>query len=150
VSADEVVVDASLALKWIEREPYSDEASELLKNWQKQRRRLTAPALFAYEATNALAKRVKRGQLSLEVAKERLAFLLENGPALENDIALNLRALEIMERFSLPSAYDAHYLALAESRQCECWTADERLWNTVKHVLRWAHWVGQRASTTME
>ena len=58
MSADEVVVDASLALKWVEREPYSDEASELLESWQKQRRRLTAPALFAYEATNALAKRV--------------------------------------------------------------------------------------------
>ncbi len=145
MSADEVVVDASLALKWIEREPYSDEASELLEKWQKQRRRLTAPALFAYEATNALAKRVKRGQLSLEIAKERLAFLLENGPALENDVAVNLRALEIMERFSLPSAYDAHYLALAESRQCECWTADERLWNTVRNELPWVRWVGQHA-----
>jgi len=101
VSADEVVVDASLALKWVEREPYSDEASELLESWQKQRRRLTAPALFAYEATNALAKRVKRGQLTVEVAKERLASLLENGPALEHDVAVNLRALEIMHRFSL-------------------------------------------------
>jgi predicted nucleic acid-binding protein len=49
VSADEIVVDASLALKWVEREPYSDEASKLLENWQKQRRRLTAPVLFAYE-----------------------------------------------------------------------------------------------------
>jgi predicted nucleic acid-binding protein len=93
----------------------SDEASELLENWRKHRRRLTAPALFAYGVTNALAKRVKRGQLT---AKERFASLLENGPALENDVALNLRALEIMERFSLPSAYDAHYVALAESRQC--------------------------------
>ena len=45
-------------------------------------------------------------------------------------------------------AYDAHYLALAESRQCECWTADERLWNTVKKDLPWVHWVGQHASTT--
>ncbi len=143
MSADEVVVDASLALKWVEQEPYSTEASALLENWQKQRRRLTAPALFAYEATNALAKRVKRGQLTLEVAKERLASLLENGPALEHDVDVNIRALEIMERFSLPSAYDAHYLALAESRQCECWTADERLWNTVKNALPWVHWVGQ-------
>jgi predicted nucleic acid-binding protein len=125
VSADEVVVDASLALKWVEREPYSDEASQLLDNWQKERRRLTAPALFAYEATNALGKRVKRGQLTAGVAKERLALLLENGPALEHDVALNLRALEIMQQFSLPSAYDAHYLALAESGGCECWTADE-------------------------
>lgn len=143
MSADEVVVDASLALKWVEREPYSDEASQLLDNWQKERRRLTAPALFAYEATNALGKRVKRGQLTAGVAKERLALLLENGPALEHDVALNLRALEIMQQFSLPSAYDAHYLALAESRGCECWTADERLWNTVKRELSWVRWIGE-------
>ena len=82
-------------------EPYSDEASALLENWQKQRRRLTPPALFAYEATNALAKRVKNSQLALEVAKGWLA-----------------------------------------SVQCECWTADERLWNTVKNELPW---VGQHA-----
>lgn len=137
MSADEVVVDASLALKWVEREPYSDQASELLQSWHKERRRLTAPTLFAYEATNAL--------LTVEIAKERLASLLENGPALEHDVALNLRALEIMQQFSLPSAYDAHYLALAEFRQCECWTADERLWNTVKSRLPWVRWIGQHA-----
>lgn len=116
-----------------------------MQSWHKERRRLTAPTLFAYEATNALAKRVKRGQLTVEIAKERLASLLENGPALEHDVALNLRALEIMQQFSLPSAYDAHYLALAEFRQCECWTADERLWNTVKSRLPWVRWIGQHA-----
>lgn len=148
MSADEVVVDASLALKWIEQEPYSAEASALLENWRLRHCRLLAPALFAYEATNAIAKRVKRAQLTLEAAKQRLAALLENGPALEQDPGINLRALEIMERFALPSAYDAHYLALAETRQCECWTADERLWNTVKKELSWVHWIGQHAATT--
>ena len=148
MSADEVVVDASLALKWIEQEPYSAEASALLENWRLRHCRLLAPALFAYEATNAIAKRVKRAQLTLEAAKQRLAALLENGPALEQDPGINLRALEIMERFALPSAYDAHYLALAETRQCECWTADERLWNTVKKELSWVHWIGRHAATT--
>jgi predicted nucleic acid-binding protein len=142
VSADEVVVDASLALKWVEEEPYSSDASALLQDWQQRRLRMLAPALFAYEATNALAKRVKRRQLTLELAKERLTALLENGPSLEHDVTINLKALEIMERFALPSAYDAHYLALAEARQCECWTADERLWNTVKRDLPWVHWIG--------
>lgn len=143
MSADEVVVDASLALKWIEEEQYSIEAWALLQDWRHRRMRMLAPALFAYEATNAIAKRVKRLQLTLAVAKERLAALLENGPVLQQDASVNLRALEIMKRFSLPSAYDAHYLALAEARQCECWTADERLWNTVKHQLSWVRWVGE-------
>lgn len=146
MSADEVVVDASLALKWVEEEPYSAEASVLLKDWQHRRLRMLAPALFAYEATNAIAKRVKRRQLTLALAKQRLSALLENGPRLEHDTAVNIRALEMMDRFSLPSAYDAHYLALAESRGCECWTADERLWNTVKKDLPWVHWIGQHSA----
>jgi predicted nucleic acid-binding protein len=74
VSADEVVVDASLALKWVEREPYSDEASELLESWQKQRRRLTAPALFAYEATNALAKRFSNSEASRSLATSTVSW----------------------------------------------------------------------------
>lgn len=58
VSADEVVVDASLALKWVEEEPYSIEAWALPQDWRHRRVRMLAPALFAYEATNAIAKRV--------------------------------------------------------------------------------------------
>jgi predicted nucleic acid-binding protein len=54
-----------------------------------------------------------------------------------------------MERFSLPSAYDAHYLALAESRQCECWTADERLWNPVRRKPPWVRWLGQEAGAAI-
>ncbi len=64
MSADEVVVDASLALKWVEDEPYSPEALALLQRWHGQRRRLLAPALFAFEATNAFAKRMKRRELN--------------------------------------------------------------------------------------
>lgn len=118
MSLCEIVVGASLALKLVEREPYSDEASRVFQNRLKQRRRNRA-RFVAYDAINGLVKRLKRRQPTAEVAKERLASLLENGPALENDVALNLGALEMMERFSVPSAYDAHYLALAESRQCE-------------------------------
>jgi predicted nucleic acid-binding protein len=47
-----------------------------------------------------------------------------------------------MERFRMPAAYDAHYLALAQWLRCECWTADGRLWNTVKSEFAWVRWVG--------
>ncbi|MGH9783045.1 MAG: type II toxin-antitoxin system VapC family toxin, partial [Terriglobia bacterium] len=54
------------------------------------------------------------------------------------------RALELTERFNFQAAYDAHYLALAEAHRCECWTADERLWNRVKGEFAWVRWVGER------
>ncbi len=142
MSAAEVVVDASLALKWVVEEPYSAEARTLLEDWRTRRRRLLAPTLFLYEVANALARRMQRRQFTLEQAKERLRFFLESGPLLRQIGALHARALELVERFGLPTAYDAHYLALAESQRCECWTADERLWNAVKAELPWLRWIG--------
>jgi predicted nucleic acid-binding protein len=143
VSADDVVVDASLALKWTIEEPYSAEARALLANWHNNQRRLLAPALFLYEVSNVLAKRMRRGQLVLEQAKERLRFLVDNGPLLRQAAETHFRALEFAVQLRLPSAYDARYLALAEFQRCECWTADERLWNSVKKELAWVRWIGE-------
>lgn len=138
----ELVVDASLALKWVVEEPYSAEAKALLEHWRSHRKRLIAPALFLYEVTNVIAKRIQRGQLTLEQGREKLQFFLEAGPTLRQLGNLHLRALALMKQFRMTAAYDAHYLALAEWRRCECWTADERLWNTVKSELAWVRWIG--------
>jgi hypothetical protein len=40
---------------------------------------------------------------------------------------------------SLPAAYDAHYLALAERVGAEFWTTDRRLANKVREALPWVH-----------
>jgi predicted nucleic acid-binding protein len=125
-------------------EPYSTEAGSLLTEWGNHRRKLLDPALFLYEVANALANRIQRREFTLEQAKERLRFFLESGPLLKQIGAVHPRALELMERFHLPTAYDAHYLALAESQRCECWTADKRLWNTVNNELGWVRWIGER------
>lgn len=56
-------------------------------------------------------------------------------------------ALRLAQEFNRPRAYDTAYLALAELRRCEFWTADERLYNSVRDRLDWVHWVGDsRAS----
>lgn len=53
-------------------------------------------------------------------------------------------ALALANQFNLSATYDAHYLALAERKGCEYWTADERLWNVVKTQLPWVRWLGER------
>lgn len=141
--SDDIVVDASLALKWVLDEPYTVEANDLLENWREHRHKLLAPALFLYEIANALTKRTQRKQLTLAQGQQRLGFFLESGSLLQQIGAVHTRALELADRFRLPTAYDAHYLALAEFQQCEFWTADERLWNSVKRELRWVHWLGE-------
>jgi len=109
----------------------------------QQRNKLLAPVLFLCEVANALTKRIQRHQLTLARAKERLGFFPESGPLLQQIGAVHPRALELADRFRLPTAYNAHYLALAEFQRCEFWTADERLWNSVKRELHWVHWLGE-------
>lgn len=138
-----VVVDASLVLKWVLEERYTAEAFALLEEWQKRDVRPVAPGLLAFEVANALYKRLGRRELTIDVAKGRLDDLLTMGPDLEDDRSIHTRALDLAYGFGRPTAYDAHYLALAERQGCECWTGDERLWNAVKGRLGWVRWVGE-------
>lgn len=143
-----VVVDASLAVKWVLEEPYTAEAVGLLAVWEEREVDILVPALLPYEVSNALFKRVRRGELTVEEAKEGLEAVLAALPApAEPWCTLYARALEVAHRFGRSASYDAHYLALAELEGCELWTADERLWNTVKGELSWVRWVGELASS---
>ena len=45
------------------------------------------------------------------------------------------RALEIAEQHDLPTAYDAHYMALAERLRCVLWTDDQRLLRALRGNL---------------
>src|SRR5262249_40857045 len=142
----QVVVDASLGLKWLVEEEHTPEAWRLLDNWRTEGTDLLAPSLFYYEIANALAKRLRRGEFTLGQTVGRIRLMAEAGPTLWSDIAIHLRAIELVHRFGFSSAYDAHYLALAEAQGCELWTADQRLWNSVKHELSWVHCIGEAVS----
>jgi len=143
LNAQQVVSDASLALKWIVDEEYTAEAWKLLISWRTQRKEILTPSLFFYEVTNALTKRLRRGELTLDQTIARIQLFAVDGPTLWSDFAIHTRAVELVHRFGFSSAYDSHYLALAESHDCELWTADQRLWNTVKRELAWVRWVGE-------
>ncbi|HLX36262.1 MAG TPA: type II toxin-antitoxin system VapC family toxin [Candidatus Binataceae bacterium] len=143
MSSDQVVVDASIGLKWAVDEPFSYQARLLLGKWEAALQQMIAPTLFFFEITNALSKRVRNGQLTISDASERLQYLLAVGPVVLPSDATHRPALEMAARFRMTAAYDAHYLALAESHRCEFWTADERLWNSVKRELNWVRWIGE-------
>jgi len=136
-----VVVDASIAIKWVVKMSDSSIAKALLADWTNKSITLLAPTLFAYEVCNALYKYVRAGQMSYEDAEDGLRQVIF--PAVElassEGTVLNMRALRLAHQFNLPATYDAHYLALAERESCECWTSDTRLWKTVQDKLDWVH-----------
>ena len=64
-----VVMDASLAFKWIVSDPYSAAATAKLEEWVGSRTRLLAPGLMPLEVANALHKRVLPAGLNAEQAE---------------------------------------------------------------------------------
>jgi len=147
--SDVVVVDTSIAVKWVVTEPDTPVALALVAEWNRNGVDLVAPALFASEITNVLYKRVRKGELTVAEAGVRLRQVFLAVPALDFspdpavNLALSMRALELARQHGLPATYDAHYLALAEREGCEYWTADERLWNAVRAPLPWVRWLGE-------
>ncbi|HEX6110014.1 MAG TPA: type II toxin-antitoxin system VapC family toxin [Ktedonobacteraceae bacterium] len=137
-----VVVDASLALKWVLAEPDSNTAVILLNKWTDKGISVIAPALFTYEVTNILYRQVVAGKLTYEEAKQGLIDLFSIGVLLKFSLYedISIQAMEFDHQLKLPATYDAHYLALALDENCECWTADKRLWNIVKGKFSWVRW----------
>ena len=127
-----VVVDASFAVKWGIPESSSDEALTLAESWGEEGVRVLAPCLILAEVTNAVYKRVVRGEVELETALSALDVILGFGIELEERAGFPARAVELACEFGLKTTYDCHYLAVAEYHDCELWTADRRFYNSVK------------------
>jgi len=112
-----IVVDASVALKWILDEPDSVAASEL------RNEELIAPASWLIEAANALWRRNRIGDISLAHARALLSELAE-APVASAAIAPVLpTALNLAMRLRHP-VYDCLYLALAIAGETHVVTAD--------------------------
>lgn len=134
-----VVVDASIAIKWVLQEPGSDIAQALLDEWIDKGTVILAPGLLAYEITNSLYRKARTGEITFDRARLGIRKILLTGIELDfsEEPNLNIKAMELADRFDQPAAYDSHYLALAEREGCELWTADGRMGRAVKGKLDW-------------
>ncbi len=121
-----VVVDASVALRWVIEEDGTDEALALWDRWQAAGERLIAPPIFRAEVANTLRQFVRRSVVTASEADDLLDTLLEI-VAMEEPPSLYARALRMAHELDLGAVYDALYLALAERQSCEIWTADRKL-----------------------
>ncbi len=120
-----VVVDTSIVIKWIIEESDSDTAFALLTRWFTEGVVILAPILLAYEITNVLYQRIRKGNIQVDEAEQLLTYVLLQALKLDTsyDYALSVRATQLAHQFSLQATYDAYYLALAERENCEYWTA---------------------------
>ena len=134
--AQEVCVDASVAIKVVVTEPDSDKADALFDAWANEGRQLIAPTFFEVETDSILRQKVAlRHELTREQAEAALAKLHTLPIQPIAMLGQRQRAWEIAAAYDFATVYDATYLALADLRRCEFWTADERLYNQVKDTL---------------
>jgi len=115
-----LVVDASIALKWVVQEDGTKQALFL-----RQRAKLIAPDLLVPECANILWKKVQRKELTRDEAL--LAARLLQGAEIE--LLPTRSLLEQAARIAIDldhPAYDCLYLALAMENGCRFVTADER------------------------
>lgn len=138
-----VVVDASIAVKWLLQERYSHEADEMLAFWENDRTRVTGPHLLPVEVSNALYKRSELGDISLATAVQLEAEFLESAIELVQSASLHLRAISLAAQLQQNAVYDAHYLALAESLDCDLWTADQRFYQAAASDFPKVRWIGE-------
>jgi predicted nucleic acid-binding protein len=115
-----LVVDASVAIKWLIEEAGTG-AAEALRG-----RHLVAPQLIRVEVANVLRTIAARGLAPPERAVELLA-LFQSAPLdiVDADDALERRALDLAMALAHP-VYDCLYLALAERMGAPMVTADTR------------------------
>jgi len=144
---DNVVVDANIAIKWVLVENDSEIAKALLAEWKKKQMIVYVPTLLSYEVTNILYREVRAGRITTETAENSINMIHRVvSPVYSRNAALNLRAMAMAKHFDLSAAYDSHYLALAELKECTLWTADSRMWRAVKDQLDWVQWIGNYPS----
>ncbi|MBI1256202.1 MAG: PIN domain-containing protein [Chloroflexi bacterium] len=138
-----VVVDTNILIAFrLADEPLQAQANQILTAWQTTNESLAAPRLFRSEITAVVRKVVYQQRITPEQGRTLLAQLLVYPVEFHEDDALLKEAYELAVRFNRPRAYDTQYMALAEQLQCDFWTADERLVNSVGSQFSRIRWLG--------
>ncbi len=122
------VVDASVAVKWLVDEAYSDEAAGLLDG----RNALVAPDLMFAEAVNALWAMRRRGDITREDVTEAVGALKAAPVAIPAPMRLLAPSAARLALDLEHPAYDCFYLALALQEQLPVVTADRRFFDVVR------------------
>ena len=115
-----VVIDASIAIKWVVEEEGTPQSLMLLR-----RAKVIAPELLVAECANILWRKVRQKELSKDEAHLAAQLLQVSAIELVPTRTLLGAATRIAIELDHP-AYDCLYLALAIERDCRFVTADER------------------------
>jgi predicted nucleic acid-binding protein len=137
-----VVVDASLAIKWVLKEDLRAEALALLSRWDQDSVTILVPSWFSCEIANVMLKRMWKSNLTLLEAQTSLDSIASAVVVRDIEPIVAKRGLEIAWSLGRPASYDSHYVAMAEHLGIDLWTADERYYNAASPAFPFVKWLG--------
>ena len=118
------VVDAGAVLHLASEEVEVSDAHELL-----------APTLLRSQTLTLLHEAVQRGEVTADVARERLARIGRIKIRLLGDAVLRRRAWEVADQLGWASTYDAEYVALTQLQADAFVTLDAKLARSVDRIV---------------
>lgn len=121
-----LVVDASVALKWVLVEPDSGLAQAVLF------KPLIAPDWWRIEVANGLWKALDQGQMNLDEVRQGLMRFADAPVDTEDTLSLLDDAMVLAARLH-HAVYDCLYLALAIRRDTGMITADRKFMKALLH-----------------
>jgi predicted nucleic acid-binding protein len=124
-----IVIDASVAVKWVLPEVGSERAAAIRTADDD----LIAPSLACAEIGSAIWRAVLRGDVPAADARQGLRIALSHYRRMVALEELADRALDLAVRVRHP-IYDCFYLALAERERCALLSADSRLLAAAKSI----------------
>ena len=139
-----ISVDASVAVKWVIAEEFTDRAQALLQDCLQAARPVVAPPHFPGEVVNAVYRRTLRTEQPLppDQAAEAVQSFLAVPVELRAPPDLYGRAFSLAHRLSLPTISDTLYVVIAQILDVGLWTADERLRRALGNAAPWVRFIG--------
>ncbi len=126
----EVVIDANVLLNFaLKKHPYHLQAQQFITDALRDGVHLMSPALWESEADSGIRRMASIGVLTSDAAATAQTLLDAMPVNVVYEPAARVAARQLVDHIKQTKVYDAVYLALAQVRGCDLWTADQRLFN---------------------
>ena len=138
-----VVIHESLVVQLLlVAKQFSAQAVRLANYWAAMGIRLAAPDFIHAEVISALYKKISAGIISINLAVELMTEFYQMDINIYPASLYHQRAIELALELGQRMPYDSHYLALAESLNCDFWTADQPFYRAAQPHHPRVQWIG--------
>ena len=143
MNSNKVCIDASLVLTWLLSTEPDEKIDSLWREWLERGIEFMVPPLFHAEVASVIREQVYFKRILPEEGEEAFSIYEEIPVTGVGTPDVYRKAWELAREFNLPRTYDMQYLAVAELEDCELWTSDKSLVNSLKHRDKRIRWVGK-------